>query len=229
MSREKVIQKIKKLLALATNNDSPNEAAVAAASARKMMDKYQIGRLEVEQFDTSEFGRSEHQLDTGKLPFWKSILGLEVAHYNDTIITLKRSRYENKMSVVFSGYEVDAILATAMYAYLIEAIEKHTERARKDGLISGRTEINSFRMGAAKELVKRLKKLRLEREAQQVGPTGTGLMVVKRQQVTAKFGEQKTKSRSYNTHHSAENHGRVAGSKIGLDPQVQGSQAARLN
>ena len=52
--KEKIIEKIKKALALANNNKNPNEAQAAMLMAQKMMAKYHIEMQEVEEGEEAE-------------------------------------------------------------------------------------------------------------------------------------------------------------------------------
>ena len=59
--KEKIIEKIKKALALANNNKNPNEAQAAMLMAQKMMAKYHIEMQEIEESEESEI--QENELD----------------------------------------------------------------------------------------------------------------------------------------------------------------------
>lgn len=52
--KEKIIEKIKKALALANNNKNPNEAQAAMLMAQKMMAKYHIEMQELEEAEEPE-------------------------------------------------------------------------------------------------------------------------------------------------------------------------------
>jgi len=233
MNRESIVEKIKKLLSLASNNPSENESAVAAHQARKMMDKFQISRMEVEQFDRSEFGTSSHIHNSSAMPKWMSCLALEVGKYNDTVVSMTReyANWTHKKGIVFKGYEADAILATVMFEYLCQAVNHRTARARDEGMVSGRREMNSFRWGASCTLINRLRTIRLERENQmkEVAATGKGLMVMKKEAVYEEFGRQQQSNTRVSTNQHAAEMGNRAGAKISLDPQVTGSSNLQLN
>ena len=47
MKDEKIIERIKKLLRLAEDNSSPNEAMIAAKRARSLMDQHQIRHIPI--------------------------------------------------------------------------------------------------------------------------------------------------------------------------------------
>ena len=69
--KEKIIEKIKKALALANNNKNPNEAQAAMLMAQKMMAKYHIEMQEVEEVEEAEVQEDEVNVKKGS---WRKSL-----------------------------------------------------------------------------------------------------------------------------------------------------------
>ena len=77
--KEKIIEKIKKALALANNNKNPNEAEAAMLMAQKMMAKYHIEMQEVEEAEEPEIQQDGVEIKKGS---WrKSLMKLICNNY----------------------------------------------------------------------------------------------------------------------------------------------------
>lgn len=63
--KEKIIEKIKKALALANNNKNPNEAQAAMLMAQKMMAKYHIAMQEIEEAEETEIQENSVNIKKG--------------------------------------------------------------------------------------------------------------------------------------------------------------------
>lgn len=77
--KEKIIEKIKKALALSNNNKNTNEAQAAMLMAQKMMAKYHIEMQEVEDVEEAEIQENEVNIKKGS---WrKSLMKLICNNY----------------------------------------------------------------------------------------------------------------------------------------------------
>lgn len=88
-SLDKVIDKISKLLAMANDTSSPNEALLAAKRARTLMDKYQLSQEDIETQIGSQLLEAQIGKQKGKLFLWERYLAAGCANLNDcrTVIT----------------------------------------------------------------------------------------------------------------------------------------------
>lgn len=112
--REKMVEKIKKMMALAENNPSEEEALSAALQAHKLMAKYNIHESEVTLEEVKEdivsiFSEQKHGCH---LMAWRKQLGAIVAK------AFRCKCYISGQDVVFRGYRDDAQLALDVYMML---------------------------------------------------------------------------------------------------------------
>lgn len=89
-SNEKVLDQVRKLLALAENNDNPNEAAAAAAHAATLMERHSIEEAEIMDVGTDE--------DIVELTF-----GVEGASRGRSGEMKSKSTWQGELAVVVSG------------------------------------------------------------------------------------------------------------------------------
>ena len=144
--REKMIEKIKKTLALAQNNPSENEALAAALQAHKLMAKYNIHESEVtleevKEDITSIFSEQKHNSSLHK---WRKQLGAVVAR------AFRCKCYIAGQDVVFRGYRDDAQLALEVYLMLYTVGDRLGSKAYAEQLSetgSGKGAYNSFVVG----------------------------------------------------------------------------------
>lgn len=144
--REKMIEKIKKMMALAENNPSEEEALSAALQAHKLMMKYNIHESEVTLEEVKEdivsiFSEQKHNSSLHK---WRKQLGAIVAR------AFRCKCYISGKDVVFRGYKDDAQLALDVYLMLYTVGDKlgskaYTEQLSETG--SGKGAYNSFVVG----------------------------------------------------------------------------------
>lgn len=193
MDLNKVKARIAKLLAMAENNGNEHEAAQAADRARRLMDQYQLDRMDVEQ-TASDFGYEYAGESYAFQPRWKGWLASAVAKFNDCQCRLvrvpsdgARKRYRTR----WEGYAEDVTLCLAMFEYFTTVVENATS---KDQLARGYTRYNArvgtiFKEHMVSTLAERLRVLMAQRQTETTTATGTGLAVYKANQVAAKFGE----------------------------------------
>lgn len=237
--RTKLIERVKKLLAMANDVGSPEEAVIAARRARSMMDKYDIDQQEVEQFSNkSKFGQVQNDKAYKYTPQWMQFLSHTVARWNDCQATLTREGaswnsagqlYSENNTITFRGLEADAIMAKCMFEYLRDIVIR---LAKQQGYGSNAKQLTSFKLGATLELNRRINALIAQRTEEYKTSTGTGLVVIKKQLVDAEFGKQKFKIVTPNINsHSAARDGQREGAKINLHTQLNsdGGNQGRLS
>ena len=213
MKDDKTLNRIRKLLAMAADTSSPNEAAIAAGRARTLMDKHQISEMDLRSSAPEDFGTST-QLSFG---VWCGMLAVAMAWLND--VNTKYATVQGAAVVQFDGYLVDTVTAKELYLYLLAQVELQSKKVR------GRKE--PFKRGFAVGVQEQVKKILKERE-QLVMSDGRSLVASKRAMVTEHFGAMRTlsvhKSRS-DPNFAA---GYAAGSTIGLNRQVTGAGQQRI-
>lgn len=220
---EKIKDRIAKLLRMAEDASSPNEAAIAAGRARRLMDKHQLDLFDVGNRIEEEFGMTPATRFYAAIPTHIDVLAVAVAQYNDCQARIQRGPVEHKLNrkrklredtyrshgkrVVFLGYKSDTELAVQMLDRLFAAIN----RLCKDYLTSKghkKYPVNigmQFKTGASSAIMATLKSLTAERDAlMNSGDPGTSLMVIKKKNVDENFGETDYKDVSFKKQESEE-------------------------
>lgn len=144
--KEKMIDKIKKILKLAQDNPSMEEGLSAALQAQKLMAKYNIHEDEVTLEEikdeiTSVFSQQKHDSQLHK---WRKGLANVVAR------NFRCKTYLQGGDVVFRGYKEDAKIALEVYLSLYTignslGSKAYSEQVSKTG--SGKGAYNSFVTG----------------------------------------------------------------------------------
>lgn len=170
----KIIDRIRKLLELSRSNNSPEEAARAAALAQDMMFKYQIGEGDIDTTDTKR--APEEIITDGIRPgdrqrvIWKSSLAHAVAlgcgceMYSSREWVGDGQRYETTFKIFGTKTAVQTV--QYLYGYLVLEITRLAEEGyRAHGQGHGRTWKNSFKLGAVNEIRRRLSEQRRAQQA----------------------------------------------------------------
>lgn len=166
-----IVDKIKNLLDLSRNNNSPEEAALAATRAQELMFKYQIQESDI--VSTDEERKPEALVEEGidskdkKRNVWKSCLAYAVAKgFGATMYHTDRN---GTAHFQIFGLESSVQTVKYMYAYLLNEIERLCEENwkahGKEQRQSPRTWRNNFRLGAVNTIRERLQK---QHQAQRV-------------------------------------------------------------
>jgi hypothetical protein len=137
-SLDKVIDRVRKLLALGTSPNE-NEAALAVAKAKELLEKYDLTMESVENLKAdprTSIGKSGGVMKTtaGKPDGWKAELFQAVADTSDcytaTDYTWEKTSRQNREVRHYKliGFKHDVELATYALNYLIQAIEGEAQR-----------------------------------------------------------------------------------------------------
>lgn len=211
MTRESVIEKIQKLLALAGNNPSMNEAALAAAMAQKLMLEHKLSMSELEMDERDDEPIVEHDVlrdERGRSPRqWKVTLLNGIANNNSCMAVYWSARFhvgENKHlnrgkmtrgKLVVFGKKSDVDTVLYLYQWLVKEVEQLSKKAKaqlkdeidvgyNDEEISVRTWADSFRKGCADTISNKLYAQRKAQEQQirsQAGAACTALVRIDKQ------------------------------------------------
>lgn len=238
---EKIKDRIAKLLRMAADASSPNEAAIAAGRARKLMDQYQLDSFDVGNRITEEFASEPGSRFFAAIPQYMSIFAVAVAKYNDCQarfesghVTYKKKDTDPKQwgkRIVFMGYKSDVQLAIQMFEQLNEVVNRLCkEWMNSQGLTSYSVRIGGqFKLGAFGAIGSRLNEMTTKRDeiTSDVGSTGA-LVVIKKAAVdekfgAAKYGNSKTRAVDMSDHMEVEARrtGRAKGSVIEIVKSVE--------
>lgn len=222
MKDEKILERIRNLLAMAGDTSSPNEAAIAARRARALMDRYQIEEMDLTSLNQEDFGAEDLStgFKTNNGPI--SCMAVAVAKLNDTQV--RYERISGVLNLRFEGMLVDCVCAIEMMKYLRDEMYQQAERSA-----SGRSDRYAYRLGFSSGVARQVEEILKDRRELKTS-NGTGLMVIKSQLVQQKFGVARY-ARSKSTFQGsgeAYNSGYQRGKNINLSRQVGGSSQRRL-
>lgn len=198
MSNDKIITKIRKLLALAQSGNE-NEAALAAAKANELMAEHEFSSTDLIYHEIQE-----KQFDTGKsaMPQWKLSLANFIASAYDCRITYSSgycfdkgtpNEIRSNAKINLIGPELDVEVALYVYEFCFKTVERMTKEymKRTKGSDSGARvkERNSYQLGLARSLGKKVddfadeNRVKNETKVNQEGVTGKDLIVIKQDAV----------------------------------------------
>ena len=220
MSDEKILQRIRKLLAMADQTVSPEEAVVAAQKARKLMDEHNLTRDDIPD-EESEFARRVAGHPFKAYPIWMQTIAIYIADYNDCVVDYESTGYRrgDPRYIRFSGFKADAIIAGYMFNYLT----KNGERLAK---AESRQSRGQFLTGYATGLALQIKEVINKRKTEQNANVRT-LIIDRQAIVKSKFKGARQTRHSTSVHDKeATRRGGQAGYSANLNQQVSGSSTA---
>jgi hypothetical protein len=230
-ANEKVLERIRQLLRMAADTSSPNEAAIAAGRARKLMDQHQVTVEDLKESNGFTFAKVDKVYRF--MPIWKDILAVAIAKFNDCKASRSHEwKVESKSysyRIMFQGYESDVAVATAMYDYLTTTVDRLCQRYIEElGYTKYPAKLgDAYKKAAAQALCDRLRVSQVEREQLLLTKTGTSLVVYKMAQVEAEFGAATYKNKVLSSRKgsdvaAAKARGDRDGRSISLAAQVKG-------
>ncbi len=138
MNEENVLNKIKKLLTMASRSENEGESQNAMLMAQKLMAKHGIEQSEAERFNKKPV---KEVLDLSvekqtRLIWWKKHLSSIVSNNFRCKVYLDRNRYydeandrvRNEVLLRFIGLKEDIQIAQSVYAYAVEEIQYSADR-----------------------------------------------------------------------------------------------------
>lgn len=200
---EKIIRKVKRLLALSENNPNEEEAQSAFLMAQKLMFEHDISLTEVDIDEKRNI--EEGQVTVFKKLFWWERFLANVISKNFKVKSYISSRKEPgshvKRSIHFMGYGSDVKLATEMYLLAYEALLHYTDkyienyysehpinRTRSNTLAIKYSYMNGFIEGLEDKYEEQIEKMKT---------TGNALMVLVPKEVEEKFEKTVTGKSSF--------------------------------
>lgn len=121
---EKMLEKVKKLLSLAGNNPSEEEAIAASLKAQELIAKY---NLDLSDLDKEKLEIAQEEYTTGVDKSWKYGLAQAVAN-NFRVMNY----WIGNRKVVFYGYKQDAAVAVSVFEYLFKTGERGARKACRE-------------------------------------------------------------------------------------------------
>ena len=197
-SREKILEKIEKLLALAGNNPRENEAISAALKAQELMAKYNIELADLEGKSLEQNIVEETYTPKANCHYvrkWRYTLSQIIAK-NFCCKTYSI----NRDAIAFYGYEKDAKIAVEVFKFLFETGNKLANRyylkCKKEGRDT-KGVLNTYLVGFCDGIKEVLDK------------QCTALMIVVPKEVEEAYTEHSKNFRRINTGLTTSNDGRA--------------------
>lgn len=222
---ERVIERVRKMLAMANDKANIHESAVAAAMAEKLMRKYNLDMSDVE---IAELGakdvNQEFEWTGGKTKAWQEWIAVAAAKLYDCEVTY--TGHKLNQGLAFRGVGPDPTVAAETFKYL----RNETLRLAKI-MVRGRKELNSFYAGCGDMLARRLQELKQERDNEFArSATGTSLVVRKQDLIAQVYGQTRYgRAGSYSPSDAQAFYaGREAGKGVNLSDQITGTKRAAL-
>ena len=157
ISREKLLDRIRKLYAMSRESESsPHEAEIAMRRCQSLMSRFGITESDLK---TSEFGKSRIEKTFRAVPSYIGVLGSAVALLHDCICV-------RGDTIEFRGFSIDAEVASLTFEYLFVTMERTLKTHKREGTIEpGRSASFDFRVGFAMAVLKRVSQIDAERHS----------------------------------------------------------------
>ncbi len=178
MKQESIVEKVKKLLALADGNQNEHEREVAMQFAMDLLSKHNLTMSEIEGAIT-QLSTIEVDGDFRLEPWIRLVLQAACKLYYSEFYICERIDYFRYCKVkipVFIGTAENIAVTMDVATWLINSVRRESNWAYKDA-----AERRSFRLGAADRIFERAFAM-VEAENRQAGTgTGTSLIVIRNQ------------------------------------------------
>jgi hypothetical protein len=236
MELDSILQRIKKLLALAdgTRNNSPEEAAAAAAKAQALLFRYNLELADVTAAtaDAPPEGieKYDYTIDATRTNFaWKGSLLAAVSGANFCRVIRTGGGGSSKMCLVGKASNVQSVIY--LFEYLAREIDRLAgEICRREGIFTRRVQwARSFCMGAVSTVTRRLREQKDTQAAESAA--GRALVVVSDRELDRRYREffpHIRTSRSTVTRNGAYLSGQRAGEGISWRRGVEAGTGRRL-
>ncbi|WPU22590.1 DUF2786 domain-containing protein [Cedecea neteri] len=140
-NKEKYLQRIKKLLAMARNNSSAEEAALAMSRAQKLMAEYKLSEADADFLDIHEASTQKAPSHAEKMPEYMALLAEMIARVFGvkfyTSYGCNRWDAPAKRTITYYGPDERPQIA----AYSFEVLGKQLAKARREYLATLRRNI----------------------------------------------------------------------------------------
>lgn len=197
MQLDKIKDRIRKLLRMAGDTSSPNEAAIAADRAARLLKQHQLDHADVildELDDPDQLIETKTDKVYRRTPGWLQSLAVSIAKATDTQVRFRRTADGNALT--YQGYKPDVELAEWLLDYLFTQVGQLADHERKlqkrepcfDYLMSSRRYMTSFREGLGNGIRRKLAEFYRD-GATDVSDTARALVTAKENAIAQQFGE----------------------------------------
>lgn len=233
MNHEKTIERIRKLLRMAEDTSSPNEAAIAADRAARLMRKHQLDNADVVMQDLEDGDaliRSKADWSYKSIPGWLQSLAVSIAKVTDTQARIARVQ-GNRSTVEFAGYQPDVELAQWLTVYLYDQITQQSTAHRNECAASAhppfeyqnspRRYMRSFRDGICSGIREKLAEFYADGDPE-TADTARAMVTAKKNAIEREFGRARYKASNRSQAYSAYQNGQKAADRVNVSRGVSG-------
>lgn len=246
----KVIDKLRKLLAMAADVGSPNEAATAARMAEKLMRQHNIDNAD-EIMRELKGGRGAGLAEEGVFVSWAKGAGTPTRHTPpwshplaavlqglfDVRVLHRTMFHEGKKREqwVFVGYATDVAAAVWTFSYLVDTIVRLSKKFQDaHGLPNGHKLFHHYQRGVAMGVAHGvLRAVEEKQAAQRQHSSSTALVVAKTQAIDEMLSEQGVHDEKKGKVQSPKSHayymGIVEGRKVNVNPKTLAHEKERCH
>jgi ElaB/YqjD/DUF883 family membrane-anchored ribosome-binding protein len=235
--RAKLLDRIRKLLALSTSSNE-NEAAAAAEKAQALLAEHNLSMFDVKASDGDDMMKDiiiDNTIVTSSHP-WRRPLGSAVAqlYFCTYYYTTRRGSSVNIHS--FVGADHNVMVAVMMFKYLLETIDRLAQQGARQVPKSEQSPYRvAFRSACTVRLCARIRdRINAAKRGEIKGEGGNALVlaslydrtkIVLDQFIDKRVGPMRTAKSKLQTliHAKGGTEGFAAGNTIGLDDQVAGA------
>lgn len=237
---DRIKDRIRKLLNMAADTSSPNEAAIAAERATKLLRKYQLDHADVvmgELDDGDSLIRAAAGRGFKRMPGYLQSLGVAIARVTDTQARMVRGhgRTARHYNIEFAGYEPDVRLAEWLLDYLYTQIQQLADAHRRGITTMGlppmayerspRRYMTSYREGLAAGIRDKLAQVYADGD-RDATDTARALVAAKDRAIEREFGRVHYGTRRKNSEPSAYSSGTRDASRVNVTRGVAGRRAS---
>ena len=232
----KIVDRVRKLLAMSEDTSSPHEAAIAAKRAASLMQKYNLDNANILISTLTDDDIVENTIESAqgkRIPRWIMLLLVPVANLHDCKVRYVYQGTNHLKTPQFIGTTEDAMVAGYVFEFLVRELKWLAKlyQPLNKLLKGGAKGMNDFKDGAGSEVRKMLKSITVDKSvAERQAAGGTGLVVCKQQLIESRYSIKYSKSSSHTYRNSdARQSGERAGAKVSIrDAITGGTQTARL-
>ena len=227
--REKIIDRIRKLVAMSNDAGSPNEAAIAAKRVKSMLDKYELEMADVllEEYSRGEGLVAEH-FATGRKQTPRYYDWLIVALGECFNVNIRWDRNGRKLE----GFETDVAAVKVLAAWIGAQVYAMGSLANPhDTWVSTRQYRGDFRKSCASQTASRIREYYGAPKDQQSAAGKTQALVARTKQLAVReqFGDPGYgASRAHYSSRDAYESGRRAADSINITRGIGGKDVKRL-
>jgi hypothetical protein len=225
-TEKSIVEKIRKLLALAdsTKNSHEHERNVAMQAAMDLLAKHNLNMTQVNN-NTLDIRPEEVRVDLKLEPWIRAVLAAACQlYYTDYYMTSNRNwQGRIERNPVFVGTAENIEVTIDMATWLINSIRQESNRIYKSP-----HERRSFRLGAADRIFDRANEIMTAEKYDTTSTPGNSLMVIRNQFEQANQQHMSTKdlqpfrSRAVYLDLDAFTDGEAFGNQVGLNHQMNG-------